>query len=740
MRRPLLLSLLVSLLPGLLVVPAEAGAYSISLLDGNKGNIVRWHVTDVGYFIYPSGSADVVDGSDIAAVQAGFEQWNAVSCSKMNFVYQGAATTKNNMATNGSSNGKNEVIWAEGSEWTHGQFVLGLTSTSFQVPSGEIVEADIAFNGYLNKWSTNGKSGTVDVLNVAAHEQGHFFGAQHALGGYSASNPPTMAPKADPYLKSQSIEADDKQCICFLYPKTEFNCSSDEDCPFVVDKNQFGEEAYVGKVTCQGGLCGGVSAQIPEGTKVLGEPCASDFDCKKPLFCQPTGVGESACAKKCNADSDCGSGFKCYPYNNAAGGVCLPFTDDGGGTGPGATKENGETCNYAQECKSGLCVGGSSGAAYCRQPCTLGTSDCPSTQDCAQLQGASYGACLPSQGGSGTKPPGAQCTSPAECVSGLCVSSGGASYFCRENCSPQLNDCPEDHACFQLVGSNGGACFPVDPKKELGDTCVYQNDCESDMCLGIQGQNGAFCSQACSGADGSCPCGMQCDSFVGGDKFCVIGGPTACTPSGNPCEGAAECISQSCISGICRDPCKVTEGGCPPGQSCRRNKAGSALGVCLDQGAGALGEPCQSDEDCQTLLCENGACEMPCDPATSFCGEGMACLQLPEATLTICADKPPEPGTDATDATDGPDGTDGPTGTDGTGGTAGTDGTGGAAGTEGNTPGGGSDGGNGGAQDGAAATGCQSSTGGSAPLLPMLILLSLVALAARRARRSTQIR
>jgi len=73
--------------------------------------------------------------------------------------------------------------------------VLGLTQTSFSPVSGEISEADIAFNGYLNKWSTNGKSGTVDVLNVAAHEEGHFIGAQHVLGATAQAIHPLWRPK-----------------------------------------------------------------------------------------------------------------------------------------------------------------------------------------------------------------------------------------------------------------------------------------------------------------------------------------------------------------------------------------------------------------------------------------------------------------------------------------------------------------------------------------------------------------
>ena len=723
----------------LLVLPALGHAYSIQLTGGNTGDPIRWHSNQLSYKLHSVGSADVVDGSDLTAVDSGWSQWNNVSCSALNVANTGQTSNKQVMSVGAAPNDINEIVWIETSAWAFGAYVLGITNTSFNPANGEIFEADIAFNGYLNKWSTNGKPGTVDVLNVAAHEEGHFIGAQHTLGGWSPGNPPTMAPTADPNLKSQTLEADDKLLACYLYPQGDYTCKTDADCPFVVDDDSQGQEHYVGKITCSGnGLCGGVSTQIPEGTKTLGEGCASDFDCIDPLFCQPTGGADGqVCAKNCNTDADCGSGFSCFPFSNAPGGVCLPFSGGGGtGGGPSPTKDNGEQCSNPQECKSGLCVGSFGGnQAYCRQACSPTQNNCPSGEECAQLQGSGSGACLPSEGDSGTKPPGEACASPSECITGLCVGNGPGTYKCRETCTPSLNDCPENHECFQLIGSNGGACFPVDPKGDLGAPCEFQNDCVSDMCLAVQDGPDPYCSQACV-AEPDCPCGMMCTPFVGGESFCTKGGPTACTPSGNPCESADVCISQTCIAGICRDPCKVTVGGCAPGQGCLRFKVGSANGVCEPKGPQATSFGCQADEDCQSLFCENGTCEKPCDQATTVCGPSMACLQPAGVSLTICTPAPDPPmtggGTDG-GAAGGDGGTgaaaggDGEAATDGgaaDGGDAGGDVTGGANGgdTEGGTTGG----------------GCQTGNPGSggAPMgITLLVLLGMWALTRRRGAR-----
>jgi hypothetical protein len=629
---------------GFLLVPASAYSFSIGKVKNGTGAIVRWHVSTVTYHLHPAGSADIVDGSDLNAVRAGFQQWNDVSCSSLNFVEGNAASNSYNMSVGAQPNDLNEISWAEGSEWQLGSYVLGLTSTIMNAETGALGESDIAFNGYLNKWSTNGASGTVDVLNVTTHEQGHFFGAQHVLGGYDPNNPPTMAPQADPYLKSQTIEADDKNCACFLNPAGEYYCQSDADCPYVNETDGSGNESYVAKLTCINNLCGGTSAQIPEGTKGFGEMCASDWDCKQPYMCQQTGTG-GICTQECNTDANCPSGYKCLEYSNAPGGVCYP---DSGGTGPGATKDNGQACNNPEECKSGLCVGSFNGAsAYCRQPCQVGMNNCLSGESCNQLQGTSSGACIPSSGSGANKGPGEDCTSPSECQSGLCVGLG-AIYKCREACSPALGDCPANYDCYPLQGSSGGACIPSTGgpagKGELGETCEVSSDCVSGFCLSIVGENGAYCSQAC-GSPNECPCGMQCTDFVGGQSYCVVGGSQACTPSGNPCVSSAECISQACIDGICREPCVVGGSSCPPGQDCLRVKAGSSSGMCSPIGGTALGGACTWDSECQSLLCESMdggplVCVQPCDPLSTYCGEGRTCLHQDGPGLFICVDIP----------------------------------------------------------------------------------------------------
>ena len=299
-------------------------------------------------------------------------------------------------------------------------------------------------------------------------------GAQHNLGGYDPNNPPDGA-ECGPVSKESDAEPDDEKVACFLYPVTEYTCSQNTDCPLLVDDDSSGQEYYVGQVSVRMGSVAVFPRSYPKEHKT-GEGCASDFDCVDPLFCQPTGTGQSVCIRtvirpQTAADSTC------FPQQRAV--VCLPTPGSGrgGGTsgGPVATKANGDQCNSSVECQSGLCVGGASGTTYCRAPCTVGGSECPAGEACFQLQGSANGACIPQAGGSGSKAPGALCTSPSECIS-LCIGPTDGGYYCREGCEPALGNCPELFACAHC---RGGACIPTNPKLGLAEPCEFGDDCQA---------------------------------------------------------------------------------------------------------------------------------------------------------------------------------------------------------------------------------------------------------------------
>ncbi|GMV44269.1 MAG: hypothetical protein AMXMBFR64_59850 [Myxococcales bacterium] len=601
-----------------------AHAFSVSL---SQGNVIRWKKPAVTYALHPAGSADISDGSDLQAVRAAFKQWQDVTCTTISFTEKPGSTNLALTALGYGTNGVNEVAWVETSAWVYGSYVLGVTSPVFYT-DGSIIEADIALNGYQQKWSTKG--GGADVASTVLHEQGHFIGLQHVLYGFSAQDPPTMAPTVDPGGKTATLHADDKAGVCYLYPKTA-GCATDADCPYVVDDGPQGE-VYAGKMKCSGGLCGGMSNQLPEGTQGLGESCSSEYDCKDDgAFCQIQGASGGTCAVECAspAANDCPAGLECIGWSNAPGGVCLPKS------GGGATKADGAPCSYGNECQSLLCVGdGLTGT--CRKKCAPGNdAACGAGMVCAKLQGQSYGACVEGDGPA-LKGAGEPCDGGQECASGLCVGLTSVAYACADACVGGA--CTEGFGCVDLVGG-GGACLPVGELGELGATCEYNTDCKSDVCIKVTGPQAPpdpFCTQEC----GECPCGMECVEFVGGESFCRPAKKVGCVATGLPCAADGECVGGVCDGGLCAQACSVMAPACPAGEACRP-LAGTA-GVCDRPGGGAPGGACTDNDDCSTLFCGQlegtGVCLVPCDPAQPLCGDAFVCE--PAGALGGCVAAP----------------------------------------------------------------------------------------------------
>ncbi len=617
-------------------------AYSVTLTGGDTGAIVRWNKKSLAYHLHPSCSSDLQTAACLDAVRASFAAWKA-NCADVSFVEQGFSQNLQLTSIGYGDNGKNEIAWIEGSQWTYGKYTLGVTGPIFWTSgpdAGSIFEADIALNGYLQSWSLSGANYSTDVMNVMVHEIGHYFGLQHNLGGYDESNPPTMAPTADPFMRSRTPEADDLKGLCFLQPKGSHTCASNADCPLVVDDGPNGE-FYAGQLACTGGYCGGISNEIPTGAGALGDGCSGSYDCADPLFCQPLSGGSGVCAQECSPQSgNCPGGFTCVPYSNSPDlGVCLEGTSPTTGT-----KDNGQACTSSSECKSQLCVI-EDGGQVCRQKCTS-AQPCPAGYVCYGLSGVNYGACFEdAPPATGSKATGEPCQSSSECASGLCAGDG-FSYLCTDPCSSSAQ-CPDGYGCFALSQSLGG-CFKTE-QKSVGETCEGSFECESDLCASIGG-SAYVCTGGCGSHD-DCPCGMQCVGTTSGD-VCAPGAKVACVPDGASCQAGSECVSGVCDDGVCAIACSIFNPAatCPSGLTCGRVAPTKPEGVCVAPGPNSLGKPCGQDNACQSYLCHDNVCVQPCSPfGASTCGVDQVCEQI-SSTVGHCAPKPPpvaEPEPDA---------------------------------------------------------------------------------------------
>ena len=146
-----------------------------------SGVPVRWAQPHVTYYLQQAGSDDLGPEEALEAVRRGFTSWTDVSCSNITFEELGDAPDPTVSVLAGApANLQNEVVWLEDDHWTMGAYVLGVTAP-ISGGNGEIIEADIAFNGLQVQWKIGGGKGT-DLESVAVHEIGHMFGQQHNLG------------------------------------------------------------------------------------------------------------------------------------------------------------------------------------------------------------------------------------------------------------------------------------------------------------------------------------------------------------------------------------------------------------------------------------------------------------------------------------------------------------------------------------------------------------------------------
>ncbi|MEC8025712.1 MAG: matrixin family metalloprotease, partial [Myxococcota bacterium] len=430
-------------------------AASFSIRQTPLGYTTRWSSSNISFYLSPVGSDDISNGTDVSAVLQSFTDWQSISCSKLSFTNLGDTFTTAVIGNGAQPNGQNELIWVEDASWSFGQYVLGVT-TPIVYQSGDIVESDIAFNGYSQQWSTTDQWGRSDVKSVAIHEIGHMFGLQHNLQGNSLAEPPTMSPAADPYGKSATLEEDDKLGACFLYPaEQQYECNGDAQCPYIVDNAENGDEFYAAKLICNIDQCAYTDGSSNQGS--LGDLCSTQNDCTPPLFCQPLSTGDAYCSQYCIPEANtCPVGYECFPYADSDGGACLEAPEDVLG--------EGETCVGNEQCESNVCYPNSFGTWECRNPC--GTDEtCPAGYTCFYSPGFPTDACLPNDLVPATKvQDGYPCNSGADCESAVCVANPGTigPKFCRSPCTPGENNCSVGWDCLELVDGSG-ACVPGTP-------------------------------------------------------------------------------------------------------------------------------------------------------------------------------------------------------------------------------------------------------------------------------------
>jgi hypothetical protein len=214
-----------------LLLGAQPQAYLKLGTTVNGRNIsLKWDTFPIHYFISNHGVPGVSAADLRDAVGRAFASWEAIPNTSMSSQFAGftqASPLDNDNAT--------VIGFANRPDLDR---VLGSTSFTVDVVSGEIVDADIFLNSAF-AWSVaqGGDSGAYDVESIALHEIGHLHGLGHSALGeteLSGSNRLVLAAEAVMFpvafsagsVNARTPRADDIAGMSDLYGTSTFRQST----------------------------------------------------------------------------------------------------------------------------------------------------------------------------------------------------------------------------------------------------------------------------------------------------------------------------------------------------------------------------------------------------------------------------------------------------------------------------------------------------------------------------------
>ena len=218
-----------SLLVLLMCAATPAVAFLVQSTQSGRGPVVMasWAHHEVPYWIDNAGSADIGAAQTINILRQSLEVWQDVEGSRLRFREEGLSTDR----SAARRDRRNLLIFDETGETLDapvGSGVIAVTRINSDSETGEILDADIIFNGRDFRFSAVPTSGRILLHDVAIHEVGHLIGLDHTPLGGNPARRPTMNPFyfGDGPGEASSLAADDVTGIRVLYPTPSFASAS----------------------------------------------------------------------------------------------------------------------------------------------------------------------------------------------------------------------------------------------------------------------------------------------------------------------------------------------------------------------------------------------------------------------------------------------------------------------------------------------------------------------------------
>ncbi|MDC0680346.1 matrixin family metalloprotease [Sorangium atrum] len=307
--------------------------------------VPRWDKLPVAYYINRSTIPGEISAFAVARVESGFETWSNAGCTEWRVDLLGDTTDRYNY-----NDGKNVFHWIS-SSWPNMlgdvNSVIGVTMPVWSF-NGAIVDADMVFNDVGFCWNDTGNNGCVDTQSIATHEEGHFLGL-----GHSSERSATMTPYYVVGSSMRTIEQDDIDGVCALYP---------------IGGTTAANAASATSAAAGGGGCDSCSNDsLANNCKAPYDACGASLACRRFIGCINE-CPDDACVEGCLNDQPEGADMYisilecvCGECSTECSTECAGF-DGGGAGGAGGSGGDGGAGGSSTSTSSSAGGGSSVGA------------------------------------------------------------------------------------------------------------------------------------------------------------------------------------------------------------------------------------------------------------------------------------------------------------------------------------------------------------------------------------------